>query len=251
VVALDAEEHPHGKLVFAVDEMEDALPSLLNQLGDALKFGQREEASALLLKSLHSALGGSDSDRGRRSLILEILRAMAAGFPPSAGNRPALNAILYEATEMLVHAAAADQDLAARLMRKAEGVLALLPEGNRDRHKDVVKRVKGYLDAHLGENVPLTKLAVDFGIGQYNLSRVFRKEAGSTIKNYLAKRRIEEAAKLLTHSSMSIAEIAEKVGFHEFHYFCLVFKKLTGIPPGHFRKSEQARSTAEAERAAP
>jgi AraC-like DNA-binding protein/ligand-binding sensor protein len=250
VVALDAEEHPHGKQVFAVDEMEDALPRLLQELSDALKFGQSEEAKALALKSLHSALSSSDSDRGRRSLMLEVLRAMAAGFPTMNDSRPALNALLYEATELAVRAEAADQDLVARLMRKVEGILAQLPEGNRDRHKDVVKRVKGYLDAHLGENVPLTKLAADFGIGQYNLSRVFRKEAGTTIKNYLAKRRVEEAAKLLTHSSSSIAEIAEKVGFHDFHYFCLVFKKLTGIPPGHFRKSEQAREKAEAESAA-
>jgi len=51
--------------------------------------------------------------------------------------------------------------------------------------------------------------------------------------------RIEHAKKLLTdHQELSITEIADMCGFSDYNYFNTVFKRLTGMPPGKYRKAK-------------
>ena len=65
--------------------------------------------------------------------------------------------------------------------------------------------------------------------------RIFRKEFGSTPRQYLLNRKMEVAMQLLRHSSHGLKEIADILGFAGEYHFAALFKRKKGIPPGRFR----------------
>jgi len=58
---------------------------------------------------------------------------------------------------------------------------------------------------------------------------------GVTFREHLNRVRIEESKHLLLTTEDSLADIAVAVGFPDQSYYCKVFKKLMGLPPGKFR----------------
>lgn len=68
------------------------------------------------------------------------------------------------------------------------------------------------------------------------LSRVFKKEAGQSLIEYVLKKRIEESIRLLNTTDFKVYEIAEKVGFRDSHYFGICFKKQVGVTVKEFKQ---------------
>lgn len=101
-----------------------------------------------------------------------------------------------------------------------------------------VTHVKEYLDSHLGEEVSLDVVAELTGYSKNYLCQIFRESTGMTINTYLNAARINKATELLVNTNMELAEIAEKCGYNSVHYFIKTFKKIIGIPPGSYRRSE-------------
>ena len=66
---------------------------------------------------------------------------------------------------------------------------------------------------------------------------MFKKESGLTLKAYCNNLKIEDAARLLYQTKISITEIAFMVGFNNFSYFINIFKKIMGMTPLEYRNS--------------
>ncbi|HYX51573.1 MAG TPA: helix-turn-helix transcriptional regulator, partial [Ktedonobacteraceae bacterium] len=71
------------------------------------------------------------------------------------------------------------------------------------------------------------------------LSRVFKKEMGITLTDYINKLRIEEAKYMLDHRNISVSEAALSVGFNDPNYFSKVFTKLEHMAPHDYRKRKK------------
>ena len=57
---------------------------------------------------------------------------------------------------------------------------------------------------------------------------------------------MEQAKELLRNGDdMSISEIAEAVGFHNFSHFCVCFRKATGKTPSSFRRDENRQKNGD------
>lgn len=69
------------------------------------------------------------------------------------------------------------------------------------------------------------------------LSTLFKKEVGISMKDYIQKKRIEEAKLLLKHTDTSISEISEMLNFYSVGYFTKVFKKYTHESPKTFKRN--------------
>lgn len=90
---------------------------------------------------------------------------------------------------------------------------------------------------HYKEPLSLETVAERCGYSISNFCRTFRQLTGQTFQQLLSRHRIEAACALLKKTDLSVEEIAAEVGFTEVKSFCRVFKTVTGITAGQFRRS--------------
>lgn len=95
-----------------------------------------------------------------------------------------------------------------------------------------------WLENHFHEDFQLDTLAKAVHLSPNHVSYIFHKEIGSSISDYLAARRMQEACSLLRTSSLNIQEVGYRIGFSNFSYFCKFFKKHLGMTPHHFRQNQ-------------
>jgi AraC-like DNA-binding protein len=75
-----------------------------------------------------------------------------------------------------------------------------------------------------------------------HFTRTFRAAFGTSPIDWLRRRRITEAQRLLVESDDAIKRIAEQVGYGDRFFFSRDFKKLTGQTPRQFRERERSMS---------
>ena len=97
--------------------------------------------------------------------------------------------------------------------------------------KNTVEIVCRYIMDHYGEPLTREELASYIHMNPDYLTRIFRKETGMTIKNYILKKRMEAAQMLLRSTKYRINEIAEMVGYTNYSYFTQNYHKEFGITP--------------------
>ena len=104
-----------------------------------------------------------------------------------------------------------------------------------NKYSVLVKNLVIYIDSDFSQEISLAKIAQKSHISKEHLSRLFKKETGVTITEYIATARCKKAAELLKTTALSIAEISELVGYSDNNYFVKVFKKYMGVTPSMYR----------------
>lgn len=97
-----------------------------------------------------------------------------------------------------------------------------------------------YIELHIGDDVPLDMLAKRIGYTPYYLSRKFKEETGTGIKDYIKNLRLEKAKTLLTTTNMTVADIADELKFCSPSYFSSEFKSEFGILPQKYREDNKS-----------
>ena len=100
----------------------------------------------------------------------------------------------------------------------------------------LVKKTILYFDQNAGSYISRWKLADTVNVSEDYLSRIFHREMGLPLWDYLNRLRIFLAAELLLQTDDSIQAVALRTGFQDQSYFCRIFKKIYGVPPGQFRR---------------
>lgn len=98
------------------------------------------------------------------------------------------------------------------------------------------RAVRDYIQEHLGDNITLDAIASTIGLSRYHFARRFRISTGTTPHEYVMQQRVARAQTLLTRTDYPLLDIAVICGFADQSHFNRVFKKHTGVPPGHYRK---------------
>lgn len=96
-------------------------------------------------------------------------------------------------------------------------------------------RVLDLVESGLDRDLSLDELAAAACLSPFHFARAFQRTTGKTPYAYLLERRIARAKDRLSHSSLSLVEIAQETGFATQSGFTRAFTKATGIPPGRFR----------------
>lgn len=96
---------------------------------------------------------------------------------------------------------------------------------------NMMNSVKKYLQEHFKEDIDRSDVAAVAYITPNYLSKRFRSEMGTGLRDYINNLRVEEAKKLLLSSNMTISEVASEVGYNNISYFSTVFRKVTGVSP--------------------
>jgi AraC family transcriptional regulator len=99
------------------------------------------------------------------------------------------------------------------------------------------RAVTAYIEEHLDETIPLSRLAELARLSQYYFCRAFKESVGLPPHRYHIMRRIERAKGLLATATPSVTEIGLAVGFSETSSFTAAFRKMTGQTPTSYRRS--------------
>jgi AraC family transcriptional regulator len=94
-----------------------------------------------------------------------------------------------------------------------------------------LEQVMNYIDEHLSQDISLAELAAVVQMGSRHFSRLFKQSTSLSPYQYLIKCRVERAKKLLQRRSLSIAEIAQAVGFANQSHLSRHFKRWLGVSP--------------------
>lgn len=92
-----------------------------------------------------------------------------------------------------------------------------------------------YIYVHIKERITVEDLAAHTGLSPSYLSRLFKKEIGISISDYIRKKKIEKAQNLLKFCDYSLIEIATYLSFSSQSHFIQQFKKIVGMTPKKYR----------------
>ena len=98
-----------------------------------------------------------------------------------------------------------------------------------------IETVIDYIESHLDERLNLDKVSEAVHYSKYHLHRMFTNTVGMTIHDYMQRRQLTEAAKLLVFSSKPIIEVAFLCGYESQQAFSSVFKAMYKVPPAQYR----------------
>lgn len=92
-----------------------------------------------------------------------------------------------------------------------------------------------YIYDNLHTKITLAALAETAGLSPSYLSRLFRREVGLTISEYIMKKRLEAAENMLKYSDHSCIDISNYLCFSSESHFIQAFRKHTGCTPKNYR----------------
>jgi two-component system, response regulator YesN len=99
-----------------------------------------------------------------------------------------------------------------------------------------ILKVIEYIKNNLHSDLHLEALSELVYLNGHYLSRLFKKETGYTITQFITACRLEKAKNYLSFSQNNVMEISEKCGFTDSNYFARVFKKCEGITPTEYQQ---------------
>jgi AraC-like DNA-binding protein len=96
-----------------------------------------------------------------------------------------------------------------------------------------------YIQLNLKKDLTVGALAKRANLHQDYFSRLFLQFTGERPLAYIHVKRIERAQYLMATTNLSYTQIAEETGFENLPYFSKVFKKVTSLTPGEYKKRNE------------
>lgn len=119
------------------------------------------------------------------------------------------------------------------MLHQHESQQAALP---RRRDLDLARAALARLDREYRHPPSFADLARDVGTSQNKLKAVFKQAFGMTMADYCLQRRVREAQQLLMEAALTIAQVAERVGYEHQSSFTAAFRGHVGMSPREYRK---------------
>lgn len=105
-----------------------------------------------------------------------------------------------------------------------------------------IRDITRFIQENYSKMFSVKTLALQFHLTPQYLNRLFKREFGYPIVQYINRYRLSVAKKLIRESNLSMKEICFAIGFETPHYFSKVFKKVEGISPTDFKNMLDSQS---------
>lgn len=92
-----------------------------------------------------------------------------------------------------------------------------------------------YIYNHINDRITVEDLAVFTALSPSYLSKLFKKELGVSVSEYIRKKKIDKAQNLLKYSEFTTVEIANYLSFSSQSHFIQTFEKMVGMTPKKYR----------------
>lgn len=104
-------------------------------------------------------------------------------------------------------------------------------------HSAAIEELLSYITENIDQPLSLEELARRASLSPFYFSRVFKRETGYTLREYLLKTRVNRAKFYLKTTSLSLKEISYRCGYGSESTFCTTFRHATGLTPMGYRSS--------------
>ncbi len=88
-----------------------------------------------------------------------------------------------------------------------------------------------YINDNITLPITLTDICQKLPLSKEYVSRIFKKEMGITVTEYINRQKLTLAKNLLASEELSLQDVCETVGYQNYHYFSRLFKKQFNVTP--------------------
>ncbi len=120
------------------------------------------------------------------------------------------------------------------LFRLARLHSAVSPQGRPTRALLLVRQFHTELEKHFRQETEVGAYARMLGVTANHLNDVIREQTGGAAGDFIRRRRLLDAKRMLFHSKMNVSEIAYELGFADASYFSRFFRRYEGETPSEF-----------------
>mgnify|MGYP001156652895 CR=1 FL=1 len=117
----------------------------------------------------------------------------------------------------------------------AELIFRTASNENRNKVNRIIDSVNRYVEAHLQDDLSLTRVAGLVFHSPTYFSKLYKKVTGTGFSEYVMERRLQKGAELLRTTNLKVGEVAASVGFESVAYFIRAFKKKHSVTPQEYR----------------
>ncbi len=167
---------------------------------------------------------------------LVVLAALIARFCIRYGMTPGMAYQLSDLYIMEADECRTEEELRAVHQSMLEGYTKRMQQVRCSKiySKQIVKTIE-FVSEHLHSKILLRDAAEALQLSEAYLSRLFKSEMGCTFNDYVNRRKIENAAKLVRYSEYTDAEISNLLAFSSQSYFIKQFRKYMHMTPKEYR----------------
>jgi len=110
-------------------------------------------------------------------------------------------------------------------------------ESETNKRIKVVNEIKNYIEQHYNDpNLSTCVISEHVKLSQNYVRSIFKEIIGISISDYITQYRMLHAQQMIKETNYSIKKIAELLGFSNYKYFYVIFKKYFGKTPDSYRK---------------
>jgi YesN/AraC family two-component response regulator len=107
---------------------------------------------------------------------------------------------------------------------------------SQDELKDDVQRAKEYILSNISNDISVKDVADYVHLSSEYFSKLFKKDMGENIKNYILRIKVDAAKDLLENPNIPVSMVATELGYSNFSHFTQMFKKHENVTPSEYRK---------------
>ena len=100
---------------------------------------------------------------------------------------------------------------------------------------NIIHDLLDWIETHLDQPLLLDNVAAKSGYSKWHLQRMFKKETGHSLGQYIRSRKLTEIAQKLKQSNEPILYLAERYGFESQQTLTRTFKNYFDVPPHKYR----------------
>jgi AraC-like DNA-binding protein len=103
-----------------------------------------------------------------------------------------------------------------------------------------------YIEGRFEEQLTLDEMARISNMSRFYFARRFKEATGHSFKEFLNRRRVQEAKDLMKRDGLNISQACYAVGFGDLSYFGRVFRRIEGQSPSDYKKGLKSLKTSRA-----
>ena len=246
------------KLAETRNEIMDYAREHIFENGEVLLFSELKEKGEKPRKILDQKFFLQCLEKGERVKLLEYLQKNITGIQKSDSSLLRLEYFRMELLQIVgVYLHKYDMDMEFILADQAYqklwkkslvSIFAMIQwsvyyinkvfdeRADREKGKSIVDIMVDYIHNHYEENINRNMLAELIRLSPEYVGKMFKKEMGMGISEYLNNFRIQKAQNLLSTTNYKVIDIALMVGYDNMPYFTSLFKKTVGMSPVEYKK---------------